>query len=383
MVGKPTRNWWPWAVVFIMLVLVLVLGVRYPVAPAPGPELAPAIQELGTTHFTNIQAEDITATDDLVVTDDVTLGDDVAISGDVDVNGGKIDLDADADTSITADTDDEIDFELNGSDQIIFKTAPAASGYGTTNMMEIAGSSPAWITSTNALNFLDIDIGVGNAVTGTHTVRGIMIDGITGDAQVTETGIEIGSGFDVGADVNGLKIVLDADADTSITADTDDQIDIELSGADDFRFTANTFTALSGSTIAANTIAETTAANGVAVDGLTIRDGGLIKQDQAKTASYSVAATDNGDLFTNIGATAEVTFTLPTAAEGLNYCFYVGAAYTVTIELDGSDQVHHLTNAAGDRVQNAGTAGDSLCIQAIDATYWVPVHETGTWADAN
>ena len=29
-----------------------------------------------------------------------------------------------------------------------------------------------------------------------------------------------------------------------ITADTDDQIDIKISGADDFRFTANTFTAL-------------------------------------------------------------------------------------------------------------------------------------------
>ena len=33
------------------------------------------------------------------------------------------------------------------------------------------------------------------------------------------------------------------------TADTDDQIDIKIAGADDFRFTANTFTALAGSTI--------------------------------------------------------------------------------------------------------------------------------------
>ena len=50
-------------------------------------------------------------------------------------------------------------------------------------------------------------------------------------------------------DVNGQELILDADADTSITADTDDQIDIKIAGADDFRFTANTFTALSGSTI--------------------------------------------------------------------------------------------------------------------------------------
>ena len=52
-----------------------------------------------------------------------------------------------------------------------------------------------------------------------------------------------------GVDMNGLELILDADADTSITADTDDQIDIKIAGADDFQFTANTFTALSGSTV--------------------------------------------------------------------------------------------------------------------------------------
>ena len=50
-------------------------------------------------------------------------------------------------------------------------------------------------------------------------------------------------------DVNGQELILDADADTSITADTDDQIDIKIAGADDFQFTANTFTAQSGSSV--------------------------------------------------------------------------------------------------------------------------------------
>ena len=48
---------------------------------------------------------------------------------------------------------------------------------------------------------------------------------------------------------NGKEMTLDADADTSITADTDDQIDIKIGGADDFQFTANTFTILAGSTL--------------------------------------------------------------------------------------------------------------------------------------
>ena len=55
-------------------------------------------------------------------------------------------------------------------------------------------------------------------------------------------------------DINGQSLILDADADTHITADTDDQIDIHISGADDFQFTANTFTAQSGSTITTPTL---------------------------------------------------------------------------------------------------------------------------------
>jgi len=50
-------------------------------------------------------------------------------------------------------------------------------------------------------------------------------------------------------DVNGQELILDADADTSITADTDDQIDVKIAGADDFKFTANNFNILSGSTL--------------------------------------------------------------------------------------------------------------------------------------
>ena len=49
-------------------------------------------------------------------------------------------------------------------------------------------------------------------------------------------------------DLNANEMIIDLDGDTSITADTDDQIDIKIAG-DDFRFTANTFTVLSGSTI--------------------------------------------------------------------------------------------------------------------------------------
>ena len=72
---------------------------------------------------------------------------------------------------------------------------------------------------------------------------------------------------DAAIDMNGLELILDADADTSITADTDDTIDIKIAGADDFQFTANSFNALSGSSMVVDSGATLTL-NGTAGVGL-------------------------------------------------------------------------------------------------------------------
>ena len=84
------------------------------------------------------------------------------IATSLDLNGSELILDVDADTSITADTDDTIDFKIGGAD--IF--------------------------------------------------------------QMTATKL----------DLNGKELVLDADADTSITADTDDTIHFKINGDDDIIF---------------------------------------------------------------------------------------------------------------------------------------------------
>ena len=91
------------------------------------------------------------------------------------------------------------------------------------------------------------------------------------------------------ADLNGQEFILDADADTSISADTDDQIDIKIAGADDFQFTANTFTAQSGSTIAAQALTATT-----------VTASGVV--DVTDTTDASDATGDTGALRTEGGA---------------------------------------------------------------------------------
>jgi hypothetical protein len=87
-------------------------------------------------------------------------------------------------------------------------------------------------------------------------------------------------------DLNGNELILDADADTSITSDTDDTIHIKIAGADDFTFTANTLTAESGSTIAAQALTATT-----------VTASGIVKTDDATDAT----STTDGSLQTDGG----------------------------------------------------------------------------------
>jgi len=106
---------------------------------------------------------------------------------------------------------------------------------------------------------------------GTTSVRwaNLFVDGITATDQITATGFTgtldgiLGSGAAAAAttttlasstitasgivtanaklDLNGTELILDADADTSITADTDDRIDFRIGGADKMEMNATAF----------------------------------------------------------------------------------------------------------------------------------------------
>ena len=89
---------------------------------------------------------------------EITDSGNIEVTGAVDLQANELILDADGDTSITADTDDQIDLKVGGSDQVSITTSVV--------------------------------------------------------------------------DINGNELILDADGDTSITADTDDQIDFKTGGSD-------------------------------------------------------------------------------------------------------------------------------------------------------
>jgi len=139
--------------------------------------------------------------------------------------------------------------------------------------------------------------------------------------------LELGSSAVVAGtkvDLNGQELILDADADTSITADTDDQIDVRIAGADDFQFTANTFTAQSGSSIVvpdggltfgstaiSSTAAELNILDGVTsttaelniLDGVTSTASELNLLDGGTSVGSSITLADADGLVVNDGGT--------------------------------------------------------------------------------
>jgi hypothetical protein len=101
-------------------------------------------------------------------------------------------------------------------------------------------------------------------------------------------------------DVNGQELILDADADTSITADTDDQIDFKVGGSDKFTMTTDTFTArnnvhlISASGTSDLRIQNSTTGSG-STDGLLIQATGsdvYINQYESAPMYFRTANTD-------------------------------------------------------------------------------------------
>jgi hypothetical protein len=159
----------------------------------------------------------------------------------------------------TADGSNGQFLKTDGSGALSFGTVSTTGAFTAFEYTATAGQTSFSGNDDNS-NSLAYTSGVNNVFV---SVNGVMLDGsdytaTNGTAVVLSAAANANDMIKVlatnassitTADLNGSEFVLDADGDTTLHADTDDQIDIKIAGADDFRFTANNFNVLSGSTL--------------------------------------------------------------------------------------------------------------------------------------
>jgi len=232
---------------------------------------------------------------------------------------------------------------------------------------------------------------VSNATSGAYTVVFQTVSGSGFTFATTNKGVKllfadgtnvVDSGIgSVGTyDLDGAELTLDADSDTSITASTDDQIDFEIAGADDFTMTANAFNVLTGSHA---TFADSANAKfGTGNDMLMYHDGsnsyitnavGALKiatetsgialtighTTSETTVADNLTTTGNTSVGGTLGVTGVATFATHVAL-GDSDILKLGAGTDLTLYHDGSNS--YITNAVGALKVATETSGIAVTI---------------------
>ena len=141
------------------------------------------------------------------------------------------------------------------------------------------------------------------------------ISGTTGITDATVTSAKLAD-FTAAVDLNGVELLLDADADTSISADTDDQIDIKIANTDHLKILSSSGdTVLKPMVDAKDIIFQQFDGNKV----FEINDGNFVSVGGNATAAGAIRIyedTDNGSHYSGFtvgNLTASVTYALPNA----------------------------------------------------------------------
>lgn len=245
----------------------------------------------------------------------------------------------DADNQIKFGTDNFITFRVDGSTRLnLISSTLSPSG-----TMDLGSNSAKFqnIFLSGDVEAATLDLSSNADIAGNLTFSGSTAKINLVDNNATALSVKEGSNnymvFDTAdsggeqitlhkkLDLNGVELILDADGDTSIHSDTDDQIDIRIAGSDDFTFTANTFTAASFSTIAAQALTATSLDVTGDATASTFQPDGDTSTGDAAAIGYTAA---EGLILTGQGSTSDITFkndadvtvcTVPTGLNILNF----------------------------------------------------------------
>ena len=171
---------------------------------------------------------------------------DLTLAGDIDVDGTSnldvVDIDGAVDMALTLQVDGVLTTTstqvatggITSGSNIVSDT-DSTDDLGTTgvrwaNLFVDGITATDQITATGFTGTLDGILGSGAAAAATTTT--LVSSTITASGIVTAN---------AKLDLNGTELILDADADTSITSDTDDKIDYRIGGADVMQMNATAF----------------------------------------------------------------------------------------------------------------------------------------------
>lgn len=101
---------------------------------------------------------------------------------------------------------------------------------------------------------------------------------------------------------------------------------------------------------------------------------------EAHTENDILAAAESGSIHTNRGAGATVVLTLPAAAAGLYFTFFVHAAQALDVQAAGSDTIQvAATTGGGGGKTTASATGSAITLVCDAAGTWVAISQQRTW----
>lgn len=110
--------------------------------------------------------------------------------------------------------------------------------------------------------------------------------------------------------------------------------------------------------------------------------GALPRFTEDHTSGDTLTTAESGSTHTNTGATGIITIILPAAVVGLEYFFYIGAAFRLQIDPDASEKISLPSSGVpgtGGKWLWADLAGESVHLMCTEDGTWAVMGFTGTW----
>jgi filamentous hemagglutinin len=277
-----------------------------------------------------------------------------------------------------------------------------AAGGGTGDFMKNGSVAMTGALDMGSQNMTNI--GTNMTASGALTIAsatGTVLTLKAGNGSNVNIGNGYGTGFAVinGGNPTGNYLTVKG-GDTGVapvigTAGVDTNIDIKIAP----KGTGNTYvtsgnvgigTTTAGSALTVGSSGQFTVDSSGNIAGTQLLATGIMDGKAPITVTTTTTASlggtyKSGYTFNNHATPSQaITYTLPTAAAGLQYCVrnYTGRTGTLRVNTSAAGQyidVNGANTTSGGYVISGGALGDSGCFVGVDATHWVMYQNLGTW----